>query len=143
MTGLIRSALLIAALGAASLLPATARAEERGTDLRRLVAPALIVGAIALYEHDRRQREAARREADRQPDLRSDGWLLPLSCLDRHRTNRGEVALFGVRCLEGRYPHAARLPVECARTVRVQGRLETGFDALCLRHEGFRVSDTR
>lgn len=76
-----------------------------------------------------------------QPDLRSDGWLLPASCLRDFRVRGEHVRLFAAHCLERSYRHADRLPLACATTIRSEGRLRTGFDPRCLRHQGYRVTD--
>ena len=65
---------------------------------------------------------------------------LPEGCLEKVRTARGDVALFGRTCMLRHYRDVRALPDYCARRVHTSRGLFHGWSPSCLRHEGFRVA---
>lgn len=138
-------------LGAAVVVGAVALAvrenDRRGRDARQDTPPQQPAdhridrqGNWQRPQHDWQQPRVDHRPRP-QPDLQSDGWLLPASCLRDFWVHGEQVRLFGAHCLERSYRHADRLPLACATTIRSEGRLRTGYDPRCLRHQGYRVTD--
>jgi hypothetical protein len=66
--------------------------------------------------------------------------LLPQRCFNSVNTRRGQVHMFGRRCLERNYRAVNRLPQQCFQRVRTSQGTRTGFDARCLRQNGYRLA---
>lgn len=66
--------------------------------------------------------------------------LLPQRCFNSVNTRRGQVQMFGKRCLERNYRAVNRLPQQCYQKVRTNGGIHAGFDARCLRQNGYRLA---
>jgi hypothetical protein len=71
---------------------------------------------------------------------RHDSKLLPQNCFRSYDTRRGQVLMFGSRCLQNNYRHANRLPQHCAQTIRTFDGKRRGYDARCLRGAGYRLA---
>lgn len=92
----------------------------------------LLGAAIAQHDDDRK--------TDTRRDRRGDAWrALPARCLTSVATRRGEVRMFGERCLRRHYDHVNRLPERCAISVRGSRHMRHGYVPRCLRHAGFRL----
>ncbi len=71
---------------------------------------------------------------------RVDRKLLPQNCFRSFNTRRGQVHMFGRRCLEQNFRFANNLPRDCAQRVRTDRGVRAGFDARCLRRNGYRLA---
>lgn len=71
---------------------------------------------------------------------RVDRKLLPQNCFRSFETRRGQVHMFGRRCLERNFRYVNRLPQNCAQRVRTDRGVRAGFDARCLRRNGYRLA---
>ena len=80
------------------------------------------------------------RRVKRDTHRRADRKLLPGQCLRSFDTRRGTVVMFGKRCLENNYRFASRLPQFCAQRVKTRNGKRRGYDARCLRQDGYRLS---
>ena len=73
--------------------------------------------------------------------------VLPRYCLRRIETRRGDVRMFGKRCLQRNYRYADWLPQDCKIRVKTwrHGHRVTrvGYKPRCLRHYGYRVEGGR
>lgn len=65
---------------------------------------------------------------------------LPRECFRSFQTRRGQVHMFGRRCLEKNYRAVNRLPQSCAQRIRTDRGTRSGFDGRCLQRNGYRVS---
>lgn len=66
--------------------------------------------------------------------------LLPQKCFNSVNTRRGQVHMFGKRCLERSYRAVNRLPQQCFQKVRTHQGTRAGFSARCLRQNGYRLA---
>ena len=66
--------------------------------------------------------------------------LLPGDCLRSFETSDGRVRVFGKRCLERNYSYNQSLPRSCAVRFRVNNKKRRGYDARCLRREGYQLA---
>ena len=66
--------------------------------------------------------------------------LLPGDCLRSFETPNGRVRVFGQRCLERNYSYNQSLPRACAVRFRVNNKKRRGYDARCLRREGYQLA---
>lgn len=71
---------------------------------------------------------------------RVDRKLLPGDCLQSIDTRNGRVRFFSQRCLEQNYQYVNRLPRECAVRFRTYNGPRAGYDARCLRDEGYQLA---
>ena len=128
------AAILALALASSEPVLAESRAErqrpatERGSNgvVMGLAARAV----LGLASH------AARDDDD---DKENERPRVPARCLVDWPTRDGGVALYDADCLDLEYRAAARLPLDCAVTVRSHGRFVSGFSPDCLREEGWRL----
>ncbi|MEM6886750.1 MAG: hypothetical protein AAF636_01285 [Pseudomonadota bacterium] len=65
---------------------------------------------------------------------------LPGDCLRSEQTWDGQVRYFGQRCLERQYSYSNQLPRACAISVRGRNGLRRGYEARCLRRQGFQLA---
>lgn len=65
---------------------------------------------------------------------------LPQQCLREISTKRGPARVFGVRCMDRNYGYVSRLPKHCERRMRTDRGVRYGWEARCLRSEGYRVA---
>ena len=138
-------------LGSAAPVQAQGLDEDAiGKILFGLIATAAIGAAINnARDNDRRERapqvQVQRRyqpqtQHNYQPTFDDHRMVLPRRCLVNVETRFGEHRMFGRRCLERNYTHAASLPNRCAvRVFAANGNVRRGFDPQCLRNEGFRA----
>lgn len=66
--------------------------------------------------------------------------LLPGECLRSWNTRDGRARVFGKKCLERNYSYTKSLPRACAVKVRVNKKKRRGYDARCLRREGYQLA---
>ncbi|WP_299027153.1 hypothetical protein [uncultured Sulfitobacter sp.] len=66
--------------------------------------------------------------------------LLPQRCFRSFDTRRGQVRMFGNRCLERNYQFVNRLPQNCFVRVRTNEGKRSGYGARCLRQNGYRLA---
>ncbi|PWG16429.1 hypothetical protein [Salibaculum griseiflavum] len=79
-------------------------------------------------------------KSDARRDRRDNRWReLPARCLTSVSTRRGDVRMFGERCLRRHYDHVNRLPARCEISVRGPRHMRHGYVPRCLRHAGFRL----
>ena len=65
---------------------------------------------------------------------------LPGQCFRAYPTRRGDVRMFGQRCLNRNYAFAASLPNACAQSIRTYSGVRSGYDPRCLRGYGYRIA---
>lgn len=83
-------------------------------------------------QHDYVERRHNQRRADRK--------LLPGQCFRTFDTWDGRVRMFGRKCLQNNYRFADRLPRHCLTAVRTDRGKRRGYEARCLRREGYRLA---
>lgn len=71
---------------------------------------------------------------------RADRKLLPGDCLQSVETRDGRVRFFAQDCLERNYSYVNRLPQDCAVRFRSYNGPREGYDARCLRDEGYQLA---
>jgi hypothetical protein len=71
---------------------------------------------------------------------RANRKLLPGDCLRSSQTWDGRVRYFGTQCLERSYGFVHRLPQACAVQVRADNRIQSGYEARCLRNQGYKLA---
>lgn len=71
---------------------------------------------------------------------RADRKLLPGDCLQSVDTRDGRVRFFAQDCLERNYSYVNRLPQDCAVRFRSYNGPREGYDARCLRDEGYQLA---
>jgi len=104
---------------------------------------AKLLGAIALFailneaQNDRSEKRKAT-VTDRKPKQKAKrSKVLPRKCLRVLNTKHGQRRIFGKGCLRNNYRHVDRLPQFCATKWRRDGKRLNGYDARCLRNEGY------
>ncbi|MFT7134386.1 hypothetical protein [Sulfitobacter sp.] len=158
----------IAALSIAitGLSATSAAAGDRNRDLARIAVGVLGVAIVGKIIHDnnkdRQNREHAnqghvnrghvvtrdrvqprplpQKYREQKRHQRQDSKLLPQSCFRSYDTRRGQVVMFGSRCLQKNFRHANRLPQHCAQTIRTFQGTRSGYDARCLRGAGYSLA---
>lgn len=144
----------------------SAAAGDRNRDLARIAAGVLGVAIVGKIIHDnnkdrREQNHVTQGHGNRghvvtrervQPRPlpqkyrtqkhrpRQDSKLLPQNCFRSYDTRRGQVVMFGSRCLQKNFHHANRLPQHCAQTIRTFQGTRSGYDARCLRGAGYSLA---
>jgi hypothetical protein len=66
--------------------------------------------------------------------------LLPGECLRSFRGYNGKVRMFGRKCLRNNYRFAQSLPRHCLYTFDTPRGDRRGYDARCLRRDGYRLA---
>ncbi len=66
--------------------------------------------------------------------------LLPSQCFRSFDTRHGTVQMFGNRCLQNNFRHANSLPQHCRVQVRTYQGDRSGYDARCLRDQGYKLA---
>ena len=66
--------------------------------------------------------------------------LLPGDCLRSFETRQGTMRLFAEQCLLQNYRYVDQLPSHCAVKVRTRGGHRWGYDARCLRNQGYQLA---
>lgn len=156
--------LLVAALCVTAIGTAPARADQDALRALAVIAGAVVVGKVIHDQNKRRindravtkdsfQQQGFRREGERykprhvqrgfgvQPQRkRVNRHLLPGDCLRSVETRSGLLRYFSQRCLERNYQHANRLPRGCAVRLRSYDGTRAGYDARCLRNQGYELA---
>ncbi|WP_255200106.1 hypothetical protein [Sulfitobacter sp. HGT1] len=88
----------------------------------------------------RKQKQHQHQQQRHQQRQYHDSKLLPQHCFKSYDTRRGQVLMFGGRCLQNNFRYANRLPQYCAQTIRTLQGKRRGYDARCLRGEGYRLA---
>lgn len=91
-------------------------------------------------DHGRIQPRDLPRRVQRDTRRRVDRRLLPGQCLRSHNTQLGRIVMMGKRCLEANYRFSNRLPQACAQRIRTHEGKRQGYDARCLRQNGYRLT---
>ncbi|MHA6262936.1 hypothetical protein ACXYMO_07025 [Arenibacterium sp. CAU 1754] len=65
---------------------------------------------------------------------------LPGECMRTYKINRKNVNLLGRGCLKERYRHTQSLPYACQFQFRTREGTRTGYEPVCLRERGYRIS---
>lgn len=146
------ASVLAASLAVTSFTAAPAAAGNDNLEKFLLGAGTLLIIGSALNHHkskvivtDRSRDRAHRygggyRNKDDKGRKRRISKLLPRYCLTRVETRRGDVRMFGARCLNRNYRHADWLPRECKIRVKGKRHIRTGYKPRCLRNYGYRVA---
>lgn len=148
--------IVAAALAVTAIGSAPARADE---DVLRALAAIAGIAIVGKVIHDRNERKRTQNTVTRNTykapahnnrkvyDLaprplpkRANRRLLPGDCLRSVQTRQGRVRYFGKRCLERSYKHVNRLPQYCAVRFRGEDRNRRGYEARCLRREGYQLA---
>lgn len=158
--------LLAAAFSVTAIGAAPARADQDALRALAVIAGAVVVGKVIHDQNKRRTNDQVvtkdnfplqrlRRDNDRykpqhvergykvQPfphRKRTNTFLLPGDCLRSVQTRSGPVRYFSQRCLERNYRHANSLPRDCAVRFRFSNGTRAGYDARCLRNEGYQLA---
>ena len=66
--------------------------------------------------------------------------LLPGECLRSWNTRDGRARVFGKKCLQRNYGYTKSLPRSCEVKTRVNNKKRRGYDARCLRREGYQLA---
>ncbi|UWR22274.1 hypothetical protein [Sulfitobacter sp. S190] len=88
------------------------------------------------FEHRHRTNKVEPRPIPKRVDRK----LLPRKCFRSYDTRQGQYLMFGRRCLERNYRHADRLPQNCGQTLRTFDGNRRGYDARCLRRNGYSLA---
>lgn len=67
-------------------------------------------------------------------------YVLPGKCLRNHKLHGGPRRLLGLECLQNNYRHTAQLPYACKQRFEGKNITRTGYEPLCLRERGYRIS---
>lgn len=67
-------------------------------------------------------------------------YNLPGECMRTFKVNRKNVNLLGNGCLKNRYSHVKSLPYACQFQFRTREGTRTGYEPVCLRERGYRIS---
>jgi len=128
-----------------SAAPARADAD----DLAKALAGIAALAIIGKASHDRRDRDEVnkRQHVHRDHKLkprplpkRAARNALPAQCLRQAESDRGQIRVFGARCLERNYRFANQLPRGCTERVWTQRGWRWAYGARCLRRQGFEVA---
>ena len=66
--------------------------------------------------------------------------LLPGECLRSWQTRDGRERVFDKKCLKKNYSFANSLPRSCEVKLRVNNKKRRGYDARCLRRDGYQLA---
>jgi len=138
---------LLAATLAMTAPTAPVMANER---TEQLIAGAILLGILGAALNEGQRRDDRRVEQRHVTPLLPEVEFrhveprrtraLPAECLRRYRTRDGRVRLFDGQCLEQSFRGYRHLPLDCAVTIRSQGRFESGFRPRCLRRAGYQMA---
>ena len=99
-----------------------------------------VIGLLSLFLLGAAIAQNNDNKSDARRDRRDNRWReLPARCLTSVSTRRGDVRMFGERCLRRHYDHVNRLPARCEISVRGSRHMRHGYVPRCLRHAGFRL----
>ena len=107
---------------------------QRQPDGRGVALGLAAIAALGFLIH-----EAREDEKDEERDREEQRRTVPAQCLVAWGTPEGTATLYDPDCLEGAFPAAAELPLDCAVTVRSEGRFVSGFSPSCLSERGWRT----
>jgi len=134
-TKTLTAGVLALSMSLTSLAPTQAQASFSEEDAIVGIISLLLLGAAI---HNRNDNDEPVR-----PRVDPNAWrVLPASCLrgDTRRTG-GAVRFFGQRCMTTQYHYVSRLPAQCRVQFRNRrGEHRAGWQARCLRNQGFRIS---
>ena len=153
IAAVVGASLAVTAIGA---LPTRAD-EDLATALAAFVGIAIVGKVISdELEKDRKERAETRNRTtddyrfinrNRTDDVitrwqprRADRRLLPGDCLRSFETRSGRVRVFGKRCLQRNYEFSRSLPRACEVAFSANDRKRRGYDARCLRRDGYRLA---
>ncbi len=144
---------LIATIAGAAMLigVAGARPAQAGDDdVARALAVIAGLAILGKVIKDRNDDQAVTRHgqintfndrlAPRPLPQKAKRKLLPGNCLRSFETRRGTVRMFGRKCLNNSYRHVNSLPQHCAVRVRTNQGPRAGYEARCLRHQGYQLA---
>lgn len=123
--------------------PAHAASDE---DVAGFLAGLIVLGTIAaaLNSKDKKREvvtEPPRAYREKPRKHRRHARQLPSECLRVAWVDNTKVRYFGRKCLKRNYGNVQNLPRFCrTRIERSNGRVAKGFNARCLRQEGYRVA---
>lgn len=162
MTRKFIAAVVGAALAVTAIGSAPARADE---DLARALAAIVgiaIVGKVISdkLDDDKKQPTVTRQattddfryiDRNRTGDVisrweprplprRVERRLLPGECLRSFQTRYGRERIFGKKCLKKNYDFHQSLPRVCEVAFRANNKKRRGYDARCLRQEGYQLA---
>lgn len=147
-----------AAVAVTAVGNAPARADE---DVLRALAAIAGIAIVGKVIHDRNERKREKSHVARNvhkapvyhnhkkvydlaprplPQRAKNRRLLPGDCLRTAETRQGRVRYFGKRCLERNFNYVNRLPQACAIRLRGDDRNRRGYEARCLRREGYQLA---
>lgn len=95
------------------------------------------------HRHDRGRLEHDHGYAKPDPrplPQRVDRKVLPKNCFRSYQTYDGPAYMFGRHCLERSYEFVNRLPQTCAQRIRTPDGNHRGYDARCLRRNGYSLA---
>ncbi len=135
----IRTAVIAALLAGGLVQPLAAQdlgavPGQRQPDGRGVALSLAAIAALGLLIHEAKEDEEEE-EQEREERRRT----LPADCLVTWGTPDGAATLYDPDCLDGAFPAAAELPLDCAVTVRSDGRFVSGFSPACLNERGWRT----
>ena len=152
-----------AAVAIATIGNAPARADENVARALAAIVGAAVVGAIINHELKDRKKEkvvkrrkknptpevwdyrrnedtAIRRVEPRPLPARVQRKLLPGNCLRSFETRDGRARVFSKKCLKKNYDYNRSLPQACAVKFRNHNKKRHGYDARCLRRQGYQLA---
>ncbi|MEM9575486.1 MAG: hypothetical protein AAF999_00590 [Pseudomonadota bacterium] len=157
----VAAAVVIATIG-----NAPARADENMTRALAAIVGAAVVGAIINHElkdrkKEKKEKAAKRRKKKQVAPVRDYSWnddaviqrveprplparverkLLPGNCLRSFETGEGRARVFGKKCLKKHYDYNRSLPQACAVKFRTDNKKRQGYNARCLRRQGYQLA---
>ncbi|QUJ76448.1 hypothetical protein KDD17_16450 [Sulfitobacter albidus] len=99
-------------------------------------------GHLTHRHHDGQVRHSHRSHQPKPRPLprRVDRKQLPKHCFRSYDTRQGTAYMFGRRCLERSYQFVNRLPQACAQRIRTYDGKRRGYNARCLRRNGYSLA---
>lgn len=149
MTRKFIAALLSLSLATTAMTTAPARADE---DVAKILAGLAVIGILSqvmkdkkeqpvVTQHQSRPRDVYPRHRDPNRGARSrhprDAKVAPQRCLVNQWTHRGNISVYGARCMEQNA--SARLPRSCERSVETRKGTRRFYSPQCLRQKGWRA----
>ncbi len=147
---------IAAAIALVGVTTAPAHADQ--DDVAKAFAALLGIAIIGKIIHDRKDRDddvVTRRRPDdrvlrphrrvdpihpRPLPRRVDRKLLPQECFRSFDTYQGPAYMFGRDCLQKHYAFANRLPRECRQRIKTYRGNRIGYEARCLRDNGYQLA---
>ncbi|MBE1285286.1 MAG: hypothetical protein GJ676_18380 [Rhodobacteraceae bacterium] len=141
--------ILIAALAVTGFTATPARADEDVAKVLAGLAALAIIGAAISNDRDdhvvhRRQPVRIDPNPNKQNHVRPippaiARYDLPRQCV-RSFPELGGKRVLGLACLKQNYRHVQALPYACRVSVERGRKQRTGYETLCLRERGYRIS---